>query len=73
MDLKLDVHESFKIGYEYLKSRVEYIFNSARMKPDTWYVAYWSVKVQRSSIMKFGTVADKARLPETNKQNKARN
>ena len=71
MDLKLDAQESFKIGYEYLKSRVEYIFNSARMKPDTWCVAYWSVKVQRSSIMKFGTVLDKARLPEANKRNKA--
>ena len=55
MDITLDPQESFKIGYKYLKSRVEYIFNSPKMKPDTWRVAYWSVKVQRSSIIKFGT------------------
>ena len=35
MNITLDPQESFKIGYEYLKSRVEYIFNSPRMKPDT--------------------------------------
>ena len=72
MDFKLDAQESFKIGYEYLKSRVEYIFTSPRMKPDTWRVAYWSVKVQRSSIMKFGSEDDKSRLPPENKRNKTR-
>ena len=43
------------------------------MKPDTWLVSYWSVKVQRSSIMKYGTEADKARLPEVTRRNRARN
>ena len=72
IDFKLDAQESFKIGFEYLKNRVEYIFNSPRMKPDTWRVAYWSVKVQRSSIMKFGTDADKSRLPPASRRNKTR-
>ena len=27
MDFKLDAQESFKIGYEYIKSRVEYIYS----------------------------------------------
>ena len=72
MDVTLDPQDSFKIGYNYLKSRIEYIFTSPRMKPDTWRVAYWSVKVQRSSIMKFGTEDDKSRLPPENKRNKTR-
>ena len=59
MDITLDPQESFKIGYEYLKARIEYIFNSRKMKPDTWCVAYWSVKVQMSVIIKFGTKEQK--------------
>ena len=74
MDIKLDPQESFKIGYAYLKSRVEYVFQHPIMKLDTWRVAYWSVKVQRSTIIKFGTTADKSRLPTaTNSHNRARN
>ena len=42
------------------------------MKPDTWCVAYWSVKVQRSVIIKFGTEADIARLPPAKWRNKTR-
>ena len=42
------------------------------MKPDTWCVAYWSVKVQRSVIMKLGTEADIARLPPAKGRNKTR-
>ena len=72
MNIALDPQESFKIGLEYLKSRVEYIFNSPRMKPDTWRVAYWSVKVQRSSIIKFGTEGDIAGLPPESKRTRTR-
>ena len=72
MDFDMDAQESFKIGYAYLKARVEYIFTTIRMKPETWCVAYWSVKVQRSSIMKKGTEADKARLPAPTRKNAPR-
>ena len=72
MDLNLNAQESFKIGYEHLKSRVEYIFNSPKMKHDTWRVAYWCVKIQRSSILKSGTESDIAKLPAGKGKNKAR-
>lgn len=72
MDFSLNSQENFKIGYEHLKSRVEYIFNNPKMKHDTWRVAYWCVKIQRSSILKSGTRADIARLPAGKGKNKAR-
>ena len=71
-DFTIDTQESFKVGYTYLKSRVEYILNSPRVKPDTWCVVCWSVKVQRSSITKSGTKADKYKLPEAKGCNKTR-
>ena len=67
-----DAHSSFKVGYEYLKEQVQYIFNSTKMKIDTWCVSYWSVKVQRSSILKNGTEEDKMKLPEAHKRNRRR-
>ena len=45
LDYDMDAQESFKVAYAYLKSRVEYVFTSPKMKPDTWCAAYWSVKV----------------------------
>ena len=72
MDFNLNAQESFKIGYDHLKSRVEYIFNNRKMKHDTWRVAYWSMKIQRSSILKSGTESDIARLPAGKGRNKVR-
>ena len=69
LDYDMVSQESFKVAYTYLKSRVGYVFTSPKMKPDTWCVVYWSVKVQRSSIMK-GTEADKARLPKVTSHNR---
>ena len=65
MDINLDVEESVQICYEHLKSRVEFMF-------DTWRVAYWSVKVQRSYIMKSGIESDIARPPVGKGCNKSR-
>ena len=73
MNISLDPQDSFKVVYVYLKLKVEYIFISSKMKPNTWRVAYWSVKVQRGSIMKFGTKEDKLRLLAVNGRNKTRN
>ena len=68
----MDSQVSFRVAYAYLKSRVEYVFASQRMNPDTWCVSYWSIKVQRSPIMKQGTETNKARLPEVTRRNRAR-
>ncbi len=72
MDFNLNAHKIFKTGYGYLKSRAEYIFKNPKMKHDTWRVAYWSVKIQRSSILKSGTEYDIASLPADKGKNKAR-
>ena len=72
MDFNLNSQENFKIGYEHLKSRVEYIFSNPKLKHDTWRVAYWCVKIRRSSVLKSGTRADIARLPASKGKNKAR-
>ncbi len=62
MDFSLNSQENFKIGYEHLKSIVEYVFKNPKMKHDTWRVSYWSVKIQRSSILKSRAESDIARL-----------
>ena len=68
----MDVKETFKIALGYLKARVKYVFSSPKMKPETWCVTYWSVRVQKSSIMKRGTEPDKARLPKPTRKNASR-
>jgi len=68
-----DAQESFKTAYIYLNLRVEYAFLNPRMKTDTWKVAYWSVRVQRILIMKFGTKVYKSRLLEQGRRNTDRN
>ena len=72
IDFNDDAHSSFKVGYGYLKEQVLYIFNCTKKKPDTWYVSYWSVKVQRSYILNYGTEEDKIKLPEATKRNTRR-
>jgi len=42
------------------------------IKANTWKVVYWSVRVQKILIMNVGTKADKARLSEQGRKNKAR-
>ena len=63
--------ESFKIWYDYLKTQVGYVFQGKQMKLDTWGVPCWSLKFQRSSIMKHGTEGNKEKLPEATKQNRS--
>ena len=67
-EFDMDAQGSFKIVFAYLNAQVKYIFSSPKMKPDTWCVVYWSIRVQRSSIMKMGTETDKARIPEPTKK-----
>ena len=49
------------------------MFLNPRIKVDTWKMACWFVRVQRSLIMKSGTESDKVRLPEQGRWNTARN
>ena len=64
MNFNLSGNESFKIEYEFLKTRVKYVFQNRKLKDDTWCVSYWSVKICRSKIMKHGTEEDKVLLPQ---------
>ena len=59
------------MGYEHLKSRVEYVFKCTGMKQDTWGVPYWSLKSRRSSIMKYGTDGDKSKVAVATNRNRA--
>ena len=71
MNLDDDPTESFKIGYEYLKTRVGCVFQGKWMKLETWGVPYWSLKLYRSSIMKHGTEGNKEKLSEATKRNQS--
>ena len=57
------IESSFSLVYEYLKTRVSYIFQNERLQHINWAVSYWSKKVSRSSILKDGTEEDIGRLP----------
>jgi hypothetical protein len=57
------VTASFDSAKTYLKTRVSYVFEKERSNPDMWEISTWSRKVQRSSILKDGTNADRANLP----------
>lgn len=67
--------DSFETGKEYLKTRVAYCFQNegqGKRPPMEWKISYWSKKVTWSSILKHGTEADKASLPEETHRNKPR-
>jgi hypothetical protein len=64
--------DSFDAGMEFLKTRVQYVFEKRRANPMTWELSTWSKHVRRSSIAKYGTESDKAALPETTRFSKAR-
>ena len=71
MNLDDDPMDIFKIGYDYLKTRVGYLFLGKRMKLEIWVTPYWSIKVQRSYIMKHGAEGDKEKIPEATKRNQS--
>ena len=65
-------NESFKTAKEYMKTRAAYIFNNNNWQPDNWSIGTWSLRVQRSSIMKNGTEDDINKLGDESKYNKKR-
>ena len=67
-------NSDFEIYYnkciQYLKSRVSYCFEKKGHR--TWSTGTWSVRIQRSSIVKNGTEDDKAQLGTESKRNRAK-
>jgi len=57
------LQDSFEAAKEYLKTRVEYVFNKPRAKPFSWEISTWSKHVSKSFIMRYGTENDKAHFP----------
>jgi hypothetical protein len=71
--LHRDDPNSFNRGMEYLKTRVQYVFEKSKANPTQWELSTWSKHVRHSSIVKHGTESDKAALQsEPTHFNKAR-
>ena len=71
--LHRDDPNSFDRGMEYLKTRVQYVFEKSKANPTQWELSTWSKHVRHSSIVKHGTESDKAALQsEPTRFNKAR-
>ena len=65
-------NESYKMAKQHLQTRVSYIFDNDKWQPDNWLIGTWSLRVQRSSIMKNGTEDDINKLGDGTKYNKKR-
>ncbi len=64
--------ETFNRAKAYLKETESYVFKNPQMKPECWKLSTWCKKIARSSILKFGTPEDIAKLPEETHRNKPR-
>jgi hypothetical protein len=64
--LHRDDPNSFVRGMEYLKTRVQYVFEKSKANPTQWELSTWSKHVRQSSIVKRGTESDKALAARTN-------
>ncbi len=67
------INEVYDRCVGHLKSTVSYCFQKKKNPENEWTIATWSLRTSRSSIEKKGTESDKAKLPEANNRNKARN
>jgi len=57
------IDDSFAKAKEYLKTRVEYVFQKERAHPDLWELSTWSKHVSKSFILRHGTDQDKSHFP----------
>jgi len=57
---------TYHAGKEYLKTRVQYVFQNSNLKPMQWKISTWWKKVSYSSIQKYGTEQERAKLPPKN-------
>jgi hypothetical protein len=60
------VDETYEIGMNHVLSEVEYI----KKKIKLWTITTWSKNVHYSTVMIYGTVCDKGRLPPANQFNR---
>jgi hypothetical protein len=58
-----NLNDSFDHAMEFLKTRVQYVFQKIKANPIKWELLTWSKHVRHSSAMKYGTESDKAVLP----------
>ena len=65
-------NEMFQVVKDYLKTRLEYVFQNDKLHPENWEISTWSVKVQRSNIMKYGTESDKNKVGPPSRFNRGR-
>ena len=65
------VLRSYAVGTAYLKRRDSYIWKIPRCRPDSWAISFWSKKVSRGQIEKFGSDTDKQNLPPATKSNRS--
>mmetsp|Transcript_12435 Transcript_12435/g.19149 ORF Transcript_12435/g.19149 Transcript_12435/m.19149 type:complete len:153 (+) Transcript_12435:2073-2531(+) len=73
-DMNLEyIEKTYDIAYKHLKTRVSYIFQNEKYKPNDWGLGQWTKMTSYSSIMKLGNIKDGAKLPrQTRGYNKKR-
>ena len=61
------VEETFEIGLTFVLGEVSYIRKAKNYR--SWTITTWSPKINYSSILKYGTVEDKGKLPPATRFN----
>lgn len=67
-----DINRIYEQCINFLKENVSYCFQSRRANPTNWVLGTWSMKTRRSTILKKGTEADKAKVATATNRNRAR-
>ncbi len=68
----VDINRIYEQCLAFLKENVSYCFASRRTNPTKWVLGTWSLKTRRSTILKKGTEADKAKLATATNRNQRR-
>jgi hypothetical protein len=63
---------TFGMAIEYLKTRVQYVFQNPKANPLEWTTSTWCKNISRSAIEKKGTDEDRAKLPPATHRNAPR-
>jgi len=57
------IDNSFAKAKDYLKTRVEYVFQNEHLPPDSWEISTWAKHVSKLFILQRGTDQDKSHFP----------
>ena len=70
---EVELKESFNLAWEYLRTRMGYVWENARKKNkcSDWFVSTWSRHSKWEHINKYGTATDKQNLPPRGPRNRA--